>query len=114
MTTTLTRRLLLGLAAAALLLVAVPAPAPADRAVPGYTLKTITAGDVTSMAVSRQSDGEGGVAIVVTWSYEVKDSTGAVRYSSSVSKELTTAERNQLLTFATNVGLPLANAQDGL
>lgn len=89
-------------------------PVAADRAVPGYTLVAVTAADVTSMTVTRQSDGQGGVAIVVTWSYEVKDSTGTVRYTSSVSTELTPAQRTQLLNFSNAVGIPLANAQENL
>jgi len=89
-------------------------PAGADRVVPGYTLVPITAADVTAMSVTRQSDGEGGVAIIVTWSCEVKDSTGAVRYTGSVSTELTGAQRTQLLNFSNSVGIPLANAQENL
>lgn len=81
MTKNLTRRLALALLAVGAL---VAGSVHADRVVPGYTLVPVTAANVTSMTVSRQSDGQGGVAIVVTWSYEVKDSDGAVRYTGTV------------------------------
>lgn len=89
-------------------------PVQADRVVAGYTLVPVTAAEVTAMSITRQTDGQGGVAIVVTWAYEVKDSTGEVRYTSSVSTELTPAQRTQLLNFSNAVGIPLANTQENL
>ena len=111
MTTTHARRLLLGLLAAGALLAA---SVYADRAVPGYTLVPVTAGDCISMTVTRQSDGAGGTVIVTTTTFEVKDSTGAVRYTASVSHQLTTAQRTSLGQFINNVHVPLANAQENL
>jgi len=112
MTTTPTaRRLLLGLLAAGALLAA---SVYADRAVPGYTLVPVTAADCVSMTISRQSDGQGGTVIVTTTTFEVKDSQGTVRYTASVSHQLTPAQRTSLGTFISNVHVPLLNGQESL
>jgi len=89
-------------------------PVSADRVVAGYTLVPVTAAEATAIGITRQSDGQGGTAIVVTWTFEVKDSDGTVRYSTTVSKELTAGEKSQLATFTTNAGVPLANSQENL
>lgn len=112
MTTTPTaRRLLLGLLAAGALLAA---SVYADRAVPGYTLVPVTAADCVGISVARQSDGQGGTVIVTTFTFEVKDSGGVVRYQASASAQLTPAQRTSLATFITNVGAPLVNDAENL
>ena len=90
------------------------APSQANRAVAGYTLVPVTAANVTSMSISRQSDGQGGTVIVVTSTFEVKDNGGVVRYSASVAQELTPAQRTSLGTFVTNTTVGLLNTQENL
>jgi len=89
-------------------------PVQADRVVAGYTLVPVTAAETTGISVVRQTDGQGGFVLVVTFTFDVKDSTGEVRYSASTSTQLSGAQQASLATFVTNVGVPLINTQENL
>lgn len=104
------------LLAAALFAIALlwAAPSEANRAVAGYTLVPVTAADVISMSIARQSDGAGGTVIVVSSTFEVKDTGGVVRYSATVAQQLTPAQRTSLGTFVTNTTVGLMNTQENL
>lgn len=97
--------------AVVLLLAAVPVIA--DLAI-SYTLRPVTAADCLSVSVSRQTNGQGGTVLVATFTFEVKDTNGAVRETGATTIQLTPAQASSLATFITNNGVPAFNTQRGL
>lgn len=89
-----------------LLLLAVATAASADKTL---TYKTLLLADISRLDVDRRAS-----ATIVTATYTVKDSTGAIAKSGVVSVTLSGGQQNTLETFVTSVVLPAANTQEGL
>jgi hypothetical protein len=110
----MTPKRLAAFSALALVLLLFSAPSEANRVVTSYTLVPVTAADVTNINLTRQTDGLGGTVIIATSTFEVKDTLGAVRYTATISQQLTPAQRTSLGTFVTNTTVPLLNSQENL
>lgn len=89
-----------------------------SRAIPGYTINTLTAGDFTNLSIFEQSDGSGGTVLLCSGSYKVKttpaDTPNPDQNFTSVTVTLTPAQVNAIRTFITNNLVGPANAQEGL
>jgi len=79
-----------------------------------YTIQPVTATELKGIALSRQTDGQGGTVLVATGNFEMKRDGGAVVGEGSVSIQLTPAQRTSIANFATSVLVPAFNSQEGL
>ena len=79
-----------------------------------YTIQDPTTADVKSLTITRQSNGAGAFVLVCTAYYELRDATGAVVVTGTVSTQLNASQASAIGSFVTSNVLPLIVTQEGL
>lgn len=76
-----------------------------------HTIQAVTVADLMAINITRQTNGEGGTAILATGVFDLKDGNGNIVDTGTVTVTLTAGQVTSLNSFSNAVLVPAMNAQ---